>query len=86
MLPDSNVALGGPEFKAILWRLRDAGGAVKYPTDDPPFFNTDMRREFAAVAQHFGWGAAEFAEVTKTALEAAFAMMSHAAISKQLAR
>lgn len=85
--PSSNLVLGVvPNWQSHpLARLRDAGVKVTVSTDDPPFFNTDMRREFAALEQHFGWGPAEFAEITKTALEAAFCdEATRAEISKQL--
>jgi adenosine deaminase len=45
---------------------------VTVSTDDPPFFHTDMTREYDALHAAFGWDEAAFAEVNRTAAEAAF--------------
>lgn len=72
--PGSNVALGA----ALSWEthpiadLREAGVPVTVSTDDPPFFDTDMTREFEGLARAFGWDEADFAELNRTALDAAF--------------
>lgn len=72
--PVSNVFLGVfPNWKSHpLARLREAGVKVTVSTDDPPFFHTNMSREYEALEQHFGWGEAEFIEINQTALAAAF--------------
>lgn len=72
--PGSNVVLGVyPDFAAHpIQKLRDAGVRVTVSTDDPPFFHTTMRREYEMLAKAFGWSEADFAEITKTALDAAF--------------
>jgi adenosine deaminase len=72
--PVSNVFLGVfPNWKSHpLARLREAGVKVTVSTDDPPFFHTNMSREYEALEQHFGWGEAEFTEINQTALAAAF--------------
>ncbi|MDD7969745.1 adenosine deaminase [Roseinatronobacter alkalisoli] len=72
--PGSNVALGlYPRLRDHpVARLRDAGAKVTVSTDDPPFFRTDMTREYDGLAQSFGWGASDFAEIARTALDAAF--------------
>ncbi|MBO9478479.1 adenosine deaminase [Shimia sp. R11_0] len=72
--PGSNVVLGlFPDFAAHpIQALRDAGVQVTVSTDDPPFFHTTMRREYEMLAQAFGWGVADFAEINQTALNAAF--------------
>ncbi len=72
--PGSNVALGAAlslETHPIA-DLREAGVPVTVSTDDPPFFHTDMTREFEGLARVFGWGETDFAELTRTALDAAF--------------
>ncbi|THD72812.1 adenosine deaminase [Thalassobius vesicularis] len=72
--PGSNVTLGlYRDFASHpIARLRDAGVNVTISTDDPPFFHTTMTREFEALEQAFGWTADDFAELTKTAINAAF--------------
>ncbi|MBO9396651.1 adenosine deaminase [Shimia sp. R9_2] len=72
--PGSNVVLGVyPDFASHpIQKLRDAGVRVTVSTDDPPFFHTTMRREYEMLEKAFGWGEADFAEITKTALDAAF--------------
>jgi adenosine deaminase len=72
--PGSNVFLGAVKS----WRdhpiakLRARGVKVTVSTDDPPFFDTTMTREFDSLAETFGWGEDVFAELNKTALGAAF--------------
>lgn len=72
--PGSNVVLGVyPDFASHpIQKLREAGVNVTVSTDDPPFFHTTMRREYEMLEKAFGWGVADFAEITKTALDAAF--------------
>lgn len=72
--PGSNVTLGLYRDIAShpIARLRDAGVKVTISTDDPPFFHTTMTREFEALERAFGWTAGDFAELTKTAINAAF--------------
>lgn len=72
--PGSNVVLGVyPDFASHpIQKLREAGVRVTVSTDDPPFFHTTMRREYEMLEKAFGWGEADFAEITKTALDAAF--------------
>lgn len=72
--PGSNVTLGlYRDFPSHpIARLREAGVKVTISTDDPPFFHTTMTREFDALEQAFGWTADDFAELTKTAINAAF--------------
>lgn len=74
LCPGSNVALGlYPGFAAHpVARLRDAGVRVTVSTDDPPFFNTTMTREYENLDRAFGWGAEDFAELNRVAIEAAF--------------
>lgn len=72
--PGSNLALGlYPGWRAHpVDALRRAGVAVTVSTDDPPYFGTDLPGEYAALAEAFGWGARDFAEVNRAALAAAF--------------
>ena len=72
--PGSNVFLGVTPSWADhpIEQLRAGGVKVTVSTDDPPFFRTDLTREFAMLADTFAWAEPEFAEVTKNALAAAF--------------
>ena len=72
--PGSNVSLGavtGWNAHPIA-KMRDAGLKVTVSTDDPPFFHTDMTREFTMLNQTFGWDVVDFSALNKTAMEAAF--------------
>ena len=73
LCPGSNLALGVvPRWAAHpIGRLRDAGARVTVSTDDPPFFATGMRREYAELAA-LGWDAAALRGLAWTALDAAF--------------
>ena len=53
-------------------RLRNAGCKVTVSTDDPPYFHTDMVAEYDGLAETFGWTPADFADVNRVALAAAF--------------
>jgi len=72
--PGSNVALGvTPSWDAHpIARLRDAGVKVTVSTDDPPFFHTDMVREYDELNRAFGWDEADFKALNTVALDAAF--------------
>ncbi|TDX27059.1 adenosine deaminase [Rhodovulum visakhapatnamense] len=72
--PGSNVALGlYPSLAAHpIDRLRRAGVKLTVSTDDPPFFHTTMRREYARLAETFGWEDSDFAAMNRVALDAAF--------------
>jgi adenosine deaminase len=72
--PGSNVALGVyPSWaEHPIARLRDAGVKVTVSTDDPPFFHTDMVREYDELARAFGWNEGDFAALNRVALDAAF--------------
>ncbi len=72
--PGSNLALGlYPGWRAHpVARLREAGVPVTLSTDDPPYFRTSLPGEYAALAAVFGWTAADFAKINRTALAAAF--------------
>ncbi len=72
--PGSNVALSVfDSFSEHPFRdLRDAGVKVTLNSDDPPYFDTTLGREYAFGQEHFGLTDAELVETTRTALEAAF--------------
>ncbi|MCF3972064.1 adenosine deaminase [Paracoccus salsus] len=72
--PGSNIALGlYPDWTAHpIARLADAGVRVTVSTDDPPFFHTSMRHEYNRLADAFGWGDEDFAQMNRWAIEAAF--------------
>ena len=72
--PGSNIALGiYPDTHSHpIEKLRNRGVNVTVSTDDPPFFNTDMTKEYVALSRAFSWGKEEFTALNKTALNAAF--------------
>lgn len=72
--PTSNVATGVyPGYAAHPFlRLRAAGVKVTLNSDDPPYFDTSIGREYAVAAQEFGLTETELLDITRTALEAAF--------------
>lgn len=72
--PGSNVALGVyPSWaQHPIAKLREAGVKVTVSTDDPPFFHTDMVREYDELATAFGWDETDFAALNRVALDAAF--------------
>ena len=72
--PGSNVALGVYDTLAAhpICALREAGVKLTVSTDDPPFFNTTMQREYKALAEVFGWTESDFHDLNITAAAAAF--------------
>ncbi len=72
--PGSNVYLGA----APSWRdhpievLMNRGVKVTVSTDDPPFFNTTMTREFESLERAFDWDEGVFRTLNGVALAAAF--------------
>ena len=72
--PGSNVLLGVyPDWPGHpIEALRQRGVRVTVSTDDPPFFGITMTSEYENLHRHFGWDTAAFAEVNRTALDAAF--------------
>ena len=72
--PRSNIALSVyPEMaKHPIKRLYDAGVPVTVSTDDPPYFHTNMTKEYNDLERSFGWAEPEFKAITETAITAAF--------------
>lgn len=72
--PVSNVALGvfGDFASHPFPALRAAGCKVTLNSDDPPYFQTTLKREYDVAASAFGLSPKELAGITRTALEAAF--------------
>lgn len=72
--PGADIALGlCPDWPGHpINQLRTAGVKVTVSTDAPPFFHTTMTVEYDRLAKTFGWDAAVFADITQTALHAAF--------------
>jgi adenosine deaminase len=72
--PGSNVFLGVyPRWADHpIAKLRDRGVKVTVSTDDPPFFHTDMTREYDRLAETFGWQEDDFRDIARVAAEAAF--------------
>lgn len=72
--PGSNIALGVfADWRSHpIDRLQKSGVRVTVSTDDPPFFHTDMAREFSQLEQVFGWNEADMQRANTTAIEAAF--------------
>lgn len=72
--PGSNISLSVFEnwTDHPIDKLRKAGVPVTVSTDDPPYFHTDMTREYRMLAETFGWGVADFNEINRTAMNAAF--------------
>lgn len=74
LCPGSNVALGiFPSFRQHpISEMFNRGVKVTISTDDPPFFHTNMQREYDQLHDAFDWDAAVFAKIARTALDAAF--------------
>lgn len=72
--PGSNVRLGlYPNIAAHpIEKLLERGVKVTVSTDDPPFFHTDLTKEYDALNRTFGWDEAMFRDLNMTALDAAF--------------
>jgi len=72
--PGSNIALKVfPSFADHPFpALRAAGCKVTLNSDDPPYFWTSVKNEYALAAQHFGMDDKALTAVTRTAIDAAF--------------
>jgi adenosine deaminase len=74
--PGSNVTLEvdvAPSWaEHPIKALFDQSVRVTVSTDDPPFFHTNLTREYDMLADTFGWDAAEFCVLNENAVDAAF--------------
>jgi adenosine deaminase len=72
--PTSNIALGlYPSYaEHPLPALRAAGVPVTLGSDDPPYWDASIGREYAVASEQFGLDDAALREITRTALRAAF--------------
>ncbi|HET8726132.1 MAG TPA: adenosine deaminase [Alphaproteobacteria bacterium] len=72
--PTSNVATGiYPAYDRHPFpRLMEAGVKVTLNSDDPPYFGTTVGGEYEVAARHFGLDDRTLAQITRTALKAAF--------------
>ena len=72
--PGSNIALGEyPDFRRHpIGELYRRGVKVTVSTDDPPYFHTSLTREYEELHKAFDWDEGVFAELNRTALDAAF--------------
>ncbi len=72
--PTSNTALG--IYSVLRFHpvnlLRREGVRITLNSDDPPFFNTTLGKEYSAVAETFNWSFDDQLNLTRTAIEAAF--------------
>jgi adenosine deaminase len=73
--PTSNVATGVfPDYDSHpLGALRDAGVRITLASDDPPYFGCSIGSEYAVARERLGVGEEELLEMTRTAVEGAFA-------------
>jgi len=72
--PTSNLRLGvAPSYQAHpIRRLWEEGVTVTVNSDDPPMFDTDLVREYQALADHLGFAAPELERLSLNALRASF--------------
>ncbi len=72
--PSSNVALG--LFKNIpehpFQKLQQEGILISINSDDPPFFRTNLAKEYQLTQQTFGYSDAEINHISAMAIQAAF--------------
>jgi len=73
--PGSNIALSVyPDFASHpLRKLYDAGVVGSINSDDPPFFWTDLAKEYDTAHEKFGFTESELVAVTRRAVETSFA-------------
>ena len=72
--PGSNIATGVYQSYSEhpLLGLRDAGCRITLNSDDPPYFDTTIGREYDRASSVFGLDDTALTEITLTAIEAAF--------------
>ncbi|MCX5496096.1 adenosine deaminase [Kaistia dalseonensis] len=86
LCPGSNVALGlYPDIASHPFRrLMEAGVRVTVSSDDPPYFGSSIGAEYEWLEHDQQFDEAEFAQINRTAVEAAF--VDEATRSRLLAR
>jgi adenosine deaminase len=85
--PGSNIALGlyAGWRQHPIGELLHRGVKVTISTDDPPFFQTTMAREYDRLAEAFDWDEGVFGSIAQTSLAAAFCdEATRARIAKKL--
>ena len=74
LCPSSNIATG--LYQSIedhpIQQLDNAGVLITVSTDDPPYFDTDIAREYDQLATKLSWTDARLRELSRVALKAAF--------------
>lgn len=72
--PVSNIALQVyPNFRAhSINELDRRGVKVTVSTDDPPFFHSDMNREYEELHRAFDWDEGQFRRIAMQSIDAAF--------------
>jgi adenosine deaminase len=72
--PGSNIALRVyPDFAHHpLKKLRDAGVRVTLSTDDPPYFATNLAKEYEHAVNHFGFTEDDLKQITRNSILASF--------------
>lgn len=72
--PGSNISLAVfPDWPDhSITKLHEAGVPVTVSTDDPPYFHTDLTREYEMLHKHLGWSTEMLAEQNRLAMHAAF--------------
>lgn len=72
--PGSNLVLGvyANAAEHPLRQLLDAGCKVTLSSDDPPFFQTSIGKEYSVAQKDFGLSDDQLMAITKTAIDAAF--------------
>lgn len=73
--PSSNIHLGlFPDLSSHpLPKLVDAGITVSLGSDDPPFFQTNLAKEYQLVQKHFQYNENQMNQFTHMAIESSFA-------------
>ncbi|QPM90373.1 adenosine deaminase [Pseudooceanicola algae] len=85
--PGAGVALGlYPDLAHHpVEQIRRSGVKLTISTDDPAYFGLSMASEYAALRKTFGWDDEIFAQIAKTALDAAFCdTVTKAKLAKRL--
>jgi len=73
--PTSNIALEVyPDYQHHPFRkIYDSGISLSINTDDPPFFETNMSKEYDIVEKYYGLTEQELLNISKQAIHCSFA-------------